>query len=512
MLHFRHERWLLPWLAAAGGLLVIALIFAALQNHPSMDDALRHFMMGRAMAEQGILRVRGWSGWFFTGYAHDHIVDPWFLSNVLYIPFSVFPVVEGLKLFSLASILALLLSFGLCLRALRVGPVTSAFLILLLLLGHRTYTYRLLFGRPFTLVTALTLLLLLSILRERFLWSGLLLCVLTLLSHLFIFPLGVSMVGCVWLAYTGRKTSAVRLFWLSMGGVAVGFLLHPTSVEYLRYLWLVFIKSSFYPLFDKGSELGSGLGRGVILYPLLGLAVLLQALLIRERGIRSVGNVIFLLNVLVAAFFLQFLLWLRAIDFLWPLLLLLLGALLTDGAPALKRLGHLLLPPALNKTWVLSALLIPLCSATTGRLTYDLVSTDGSRSLKSLEQALENVSPRASVLNVEWDYFSSFVAARPDLRYALGMDPAFTYVSSLRAYGLLRLILPPTENIPDGRSFVDARRWVCALLSEYPAEYVLLSAAREAPIVESLRSQGFRDVSGNPRWMVFRANNVSCGT
>ncbi|MFA5799784.1 MAG: hypothetical protein WC840_02385 [Candidatus Peribacteraceae bacterium] len=510
MLHFRHKRWLLPWLAAAGGFLVIVMIFAVLRNHPSMDDALRHFMMGRAMAEQGILRVRGWSGWFFSGYAHDHIVDPWFLSNVLYVPFSGFPVVEGLKLFSLASILALLLSFGLCLRALRVGPVASALLILLLLFGHRTYTYRLLFGRPFTLVTALTLLLLLSILRERFLWSGLLLCVLTLMSHLFFFPLGVSMVGCVWLAYTGRKTSAIRLFWLSMGGVAVGFLLHPTSVEYLQYLWFVFIKSSFYPLFDKGGELGSGLGKGVILYPLLGFAVLLQTLLIRER--RSVGNVIFLLDVLVAAFFLQFLIWLRAIDFLWPLLLLLIGALLADGGRVLERLGRLLLPPVFVKTSVVATLLLLLCGATIGRLTYDLISTDGSRSLRSLQQALERVPPRARILNVEWDYFSPFVAVRPDLQYALGMDPAFTYMSSLRAYGLLRLIFPPIEGLPDARSFIDARRWTCALLSEYPAEYVLLSVAREGPIVESLRSQGLRDVSGDPRWMVFRANNASCGT
>ena len=466
-----------------------------------MDDALRHFTMGKLMAERGIFGVRGWSEWFYAGYLHDHIVDPWFLSDVLYIPFTALPIVRGLQVFSFMSVALLAACFAFGMRTLRVNPVISSLLILLLVLGHEGFTFRLLIGRPFPLMTALTLLLILCIIKKRHVFAGLILTALTLLSHLFVFPLGVAFLGIAWLWLSGKKKDATILLISSVLGVAAGVLLHPMPFEYLNYMRDIFFQTPFMDFPDRAVELTTGFGNGGPIFIILAFIILLHFLLIEDRKSKKIDlPVLLFLDVLVAAFFLQFLLWTRSMDFLWPMMLLLLGMLTTFWDNVFERLDRFL---KITKSFsTVFILMIILCVTTFVPLAMILYLSEGIRSLQNYERAFSIVESGAHVLPAQWDWFAPSMAVRPDLKFADGIDPMYAYASNSGSYALLAAVLP--TRFPETRQLLDSRRWLTAVLEAYPADYIMLSASRDRPVVQALRLQGLKDVSQSPKWAMFK--------
>jgi len=496
---------MLPWLAAAAGIAVLTVFLFHLENVVGLDDGLRHYMMGKAMAEQGIFAVRGWTQWFFTGYFHDHPVDPWFLADVLYVPFASLPPVTAIALFSICSSFFLAACFLLCLRALRVPPFIATLLVLLLLFGHSNFTYRLLLGRPFVVVSGLTLLIGLAVVRGRPVAVSLLLVVLTFLSHLFFFGLAVSLVGSLWLLWRKRRGLALRMLCWSFAGVAAGIALHPLPLEYARYLFLIFMKIPFLDLPDRGTELYPGVFHGETVYAMLGFAVLFHVMLYIHKGSeqKTLPPITLLLELWVAVFLAMFFLWIRAIDFLWPFALLLLGVLAADGAPIMRIVSSPLLRAARLKMGAILFVLF-LSALTFGSLALSIIRSDDQRSLEPYRRALEQVPAGGLVLNLRWDDFPPLVAARPDLQFSFGMDPAFTLVSDSGSTALLRMVAAP-HHLPDTRDSIDAGRWFSALTQRNPSDFVLLGVARTEPIVRALRSKGMKDLSGDPHaWALFR--------
>lgn len=500
---FRTSSRLLPIVVAALGLLVLSCVLLPLKNPVSLDDGLRHYMMGKEMGEQGILQVRGWSRWFFAGYLHDHPVDPWFLSDVLYLPFTVFPLIPALKLFALFSIAFLLASFLLCLRSMRVGPVASAFLVFLLLFGNQEFTFRLLFGRPFVVVTAVTMLLFLCVIRQRPLLVAILMAVATLLSQLFVFPFVISILGCALFWWRGESKVSLRLFLASMIGLTFGFLLHPFPLEYVRYIWLIFLPTSSTGFPDRGSEMFSGFGNEGLLFVVGGLIVLLHVLWMKKRKLKIIEQSVLLLEAIVVMFLILFLLYSRAIDFLWPFVLLLLGVLLAHEGHTLRKIGTIVFPAGVHRVVLMLCLMLLLCALFFLSGAVNLLAYDRERSLIPMQRALEKLPPRSRVLNVDWDTFPFLVAVRPDLQYAFGMDPIFIYASNSGSYALIRMT-HSIVRLPDERKYLDAKRWVEALTAIHPSDYVLLSAQKMEPIIEGLDRAGFENVSDDPEWAVFR--------
>lgn len=490
-----------PWAAASVCLLLFVFILSLLRNPVSLDDGLRHIMMGKRMAQDGIFAVPGWSSWLSSGYFHDHRLDPWFLSDVLYVPLAGMETVMALKLFSLESALLLALCFGLCLRQMKVRASLAALLLTLLLLGHGTFTFRLLIGRPFVVLTACMLLLICSILQRRPILAGLLMLIVALLSHLFVFAVGISIVGFLWLWIGRQRRDALQLLGTSVAGTVTGILLHPAPLEYLQYLWLFFIQIPFKELPDRGGELFGGFGEGTILYPFVGFAILLIAVLIRERTLQWKNPIVFL-STLTGLFLVQFFLWVRSIDLLWPLLLLLIGALITEqDGMALRQLAALL---SLSKRKRRAAgILCLLCLFSTVLLARALIKSDSTRSLEPYAQALSAARPGERILNVDWDRFPALVTVRPDLQYSLGIDPMFSAASNSGAYALTRM-LQKTEGLTDTRQYIDAKAVLTSLNRVHHADFALLSRARMEPIITSLEIHGLRNVSGNEEWALFR--------
>jgi hypothetical protein len=411
--------------------------------------------------------------------------------------------VTALHIVSILSVIILVACFALCLRALHVRPLIAAIVILLLLLGDKTFSFRILLGRPLTLITALTLLSFFFLIRERFIALGFLQAILTLLSHLFLFPLLVSVVGAGILFVTGQKRRAALLITCALSGVAIGLAMHPLPLEYIRYLWVIFVQTPIAHLPNGAAEMRSGFGSLAIAYPVIALIVLVQASAWRWRSVRDLPFALALLNVLVVLFFVQFLLWVRAIDFFWPFLLLLLGAVLADSEQGFRKLLRHALPQWLQKTSVIFALVIAVVISAFAPLAASLIINNADTSLRSHQSALRNVESGSRILNVDWDRFSAFSAVRPDLRYDVGIDPMYTYVGDPVSHRLLLMIAQPDGGQPDLRRHIDIRSWLRVLLALHPADYIVLSSDRSGPIIEKLRSLPLTNVSGDPAWAVF---------
>jgi len=474
----------------------------------SFDDSLRHFMMGKLMAARGILGLRGWSEWFFAGYLFEHPVDPWFLSNVLYMPFTGFPIAQGLHLYALFSITFLAFCFVLILKNLEVNPVISSLLVLLLIFGHEGFLFRLLIARPFTVITALTVLLMLFIIKKKNIPAGITMVLLVMLSHIFVFPLGVALIG-VFLSYMNKnKQKSLSLFAAVSVGTLVGFFLHPEPIEYLKYMGLVFFRTPFMNFPDRATELSGGLGEGGIIFVITAVIVLLHFLIIFNRKVRQKDLFVLLFLDFVAVFFLaQFMLWARSMDFLWPALLVLAGWLTTYFADPFGKLSELFSQKRHAIGALTAAFTLFVCFVSTVPLALAINFSDKNHSLNFYKQAFANVEPSARILPVRWDWFSPSVAVRPDLKYARGIDPLFDYASNSGAYALMAAVFP--TRFPETRQYIDAEGWLEASLKVYPSDYLMLSAERYAPIIKSIKKLGYEDVSQSEKWAVFDVKKIN---
>jgi len=100
----------LPILATAFILIVIGGFLFSLNNPISWDDGLRHLAMAREMMVNGF--GVGWQKFFFAGYFSQHLLDPWFLANISYIPIANLPTEAGLKIYTLINIALLIGAFS----------------------------------------------------------------------------------------------------------------------------------------------------------------------------------------------------------------------------------------------------------------------------------------------------------------------------------------------------------------------------------------------------------------
>ena len=196
-------------------LLILAAVALYLFHTPllySLDDALRHVVMARALwGHWSVAVTQGWSLFLYDGMLSAYRTDPWFLADVLLIPFSRFPTVMAVKLFTLFQLLCVGGAFLLLLRSWRLPRRTSVSLILLLFLGHPLFLSRTLLGRPFTLMTALFVLVLWAIFERRVFTVALLLAFGVLLSQLFLFPLLLVLSAVAWFWWDGKRALALKM-------------------------------------------------------------------------------------------------------------------------------------------------------------------------------------------------------------------------------------------------------------------------------------------------------------
>ncbi len=479
-------------------LLVVCLALFLPKNPISLDDGLRHLKMAE-LSREG--EVHGWGDFFFTGYFSERNFDPWYGADLAYIPFTFIPSpVIGLKVATIGFLSIILLCFASLLRRYRASPTLSALLLFLLFLGSYGFTNRMLLGRPFLLTTGVFLLTYLLLLEKRFLFLALLLAFSVLLSHLFVFPLLLCLCGIAWLLFLKERKESAMLASASIGGVVLGFLLHPDPLYYLSYLRDVFLRIPFAQELGIGTEFAGGLADAdIFLFLVLFLLILVVALCRKRLSLPvllSRRPEIFLTLFLMLGFLGAYVLWERAVDLLWPLMLLFALQLLTcDARVEREAFMHLHSPihPRLPFRWIHGLLLLLFLNS--GLIISQNIEFDRSRSL-AFYSAIQNVPPQSRILNIDWDIFPVLFFLRSDLLYARGMDPTFDWVNDAEATELLDRVndrfafqwsdLPGTYR--DARSrwqktqflfqrentSMDVREWLTEVRTRFAPQYLLI--------------------------------------
>ena len=467
-----------------------AVLLWSLANPVTLDDGLRHVAMAKILAAEGIFTVPGWSRFLYHGMMSELPVDPWDLYDVMLMPLSALPPTIALKIVTLVEITLIATSSLLVLRSLRVSPQFQVWYLAVILLGDFHFTFRLFLGRPFPLFTALALLMLWMVLERQWAFMAIALAFAVLLSHLFIFPLFMAMLGCAWLLFCGQRKESLRAGIAIVIGITAGFLLHPTPMNYATYLFTAFVRIPFLRELSLGSELGRGLftdSRSVLVA--LGILFLFLAIGMLRKGWRGFlrQKKVLLLLVPIVALAAAYALWMRAIDVLWPMLILGIAAVHAANPGIMNHIKSYFLPrrlPLVLLLWVLA------CGLTfqSGVAVHAIRGKNAKNSLSQFA-ALNRIPAGSRVLNVNWDNFPVFLTLRPDLKYATGMDPTFTHLSDKRASDLLHML--GEKSAKSNPLLLNAELWMQELLKRIPADYVVFARGRNAAVQKQLATSAF---------------------
>jgi hypothetical protein len=455
---------------AVGGMLFLS------SSPVSWDDGLRHITMARVMQQEGVNQT--WSRFFYGGYFAQHPVDPWFLADISYLPFTMFSDAVALRLYSILAIAALL---GALWRVLAPLKLPRLWLSMLLLLGIMDPGFfgRLLLGRPFVWGSVFSLLILDAVLRRQALAAFAVLLLATLFSQLFVFPFVVAGAGTLWLLLSGKRRDALKLAACSFLGVGAGVLLHPHALEYALYLGDVFLRIPFASsTLSLGSEMHPSMS-GSAPVALLGVTALLFVGALKEKSVRfadvsKLGTPL-VLGLIVPFFWAYMFAWMRAVDLLWPLLVVLLGHVLLLARTFSEDLFDVDMKPLLPK--IRGGTLVAWCivlafAGMVLRTAEGLRITDAERSLSHVA-VLASLPDGARILSPEWAFFPPYIAANPRLRYATGIDNTFTWKTSPEAYNLFEVYYSLAAQIPS--PVLDVRAWMRQLLAIYPSDYFVVS-------------------------------------
>ena len=483
------------------GLLAIPLLI--LKNPTSLDDGLRHYVYAATLRSEGIFTVPGWSRFLYEGTMSRLHVDPWFLSDVLLIPFTVLPVVRALQLFVLAQAAFLLFSFTLLLRAFNMPRRLMPMYLFFFLFGDHLFLSRLFLARPFPLMTGMFLLTLWAILERRWISLGFILSISVLLSHLFVFPAILCAGSILWLMLQKRNRDAMLLAGSLIAGVAFGFLLHPQAADYAEYLFTIFFRIPFLRELKLGNELGYGYAKGIsssVVALLFAGAMTLAFFRQKNKGrLSGDGWIIILLGTMSLGLMVAQMLWIRVVDFLWPVLLILIAFLHSRPGNLLARTKQYLFPTSMRGHFF-ADLFVLLTILQTVIVYVVMVRKDPDRRLTTCG-AIEAVEPGARLLNPAWAPRPPFLMLRPDLRYATGMDPTFLYAEDPEAFRLMDMFHKGTIGKHEGLS---EAVWVDRLLERMPSDVLVLPNGDEKTVEAFSNVPRLRMLSNTGAFAIFR--------
>ncbi|PIQ76227.1 hypothetical protein COU78_04675 [Candidatus Peregrinibacteria bacterium CG10_big_fil_rev_8_21_14_0_10_49_24] len=501
----RDQRNFLPLITIVLALVLLSSVLMGLHAPTSLGDGIRHHTLASLLTKNGVRSFGGWGDILYGGYFRLHNSDPWFLTHVILMPLGGFESIVAQRIFIVLSISLLSLALLYAMSNLHLSPTTKSVLLVLLLLGHVQFSMRLLIGRPLILMVALSIVVWSTALQKKAVASGVLLAIATLLSHLFLFPFFIVVCAGVWLWTLHDKRSAIEMLVAGATGVAAGFALHPQSMEYMHFFFTVFLRIPFMQNLPLGTELQSGIGRMAAPIALAGAAILLayyasHACGITKKQLHEKG--ISLTAFIACVFLLGMCMWVRMLDFLWPVLIVLLAQLLSLQTDMAAKAAKDLLPSFAVRNHVPLLILLLVVGVNMGKMHYSFRSTDLERMLTHYSAPLESIPSGAAVLNIDWDLFPALFTVRPDLRFARGMDPSLDFVANPKVTGLL---LAVRSSQPEK---IDWESWERDLAALYPSDYLVIRIpehVRVLPYLQSLTS--LTEVSSGEQIAVFRMSH-----
>jgi hypothetical protein len=301
-----------------------------------------------------------------------------------------------------------------------------------------------LFGRPFIIATICFLLAYLFVIRRWVIPLCFIILFSVLLSHLFVFTLLLCVVGTLWYVLIGSRRDALLTMGSAVVGCTVGLLLHPHTIEYLRYIATVFLRIPFSKYLGVGAELMSVVNGTDFGYLLIFSMVFSFVAFLPHTQKRSLSDIVreqphigFTVMLLLIFLFL-YCLWIRAIDYLWPLTMLLCVQLLSVRGveewvrggmtrPLFQKPGY----PRVRGVHLLACLLIFHFFMLANRL-HEI----DDRNPQAFA-AVQELPAGSRVLNVNWGIFPPLMYHNPHVLYARGMDPTFDYIADPEGFALM---------------------------------------------------------------------------
>jgi len=479
------------------------IVLLILKNPVSLDDGLRHFAMAHAMKEGAAVWATGWSSFFYEGYLHQTIVDPWFLSNVIMIPFTYFSLATGLHLLTLASVGALIAVALLILRSFKLSAVERCFFLLRLLFGVGTFFGSFLIARPYSLVTIASLGVLYCLLQRKYVVLVPLLIVSTLLSQLFVFPFFFCACAIAIQLFTKRYAQSLRLTLYSTVALIAGLLLHPHPRSYISYLFTAFARIPFLKSIGLSREMQSGILDismiGIAI--LIAVGILLVVLLREQKKLLPWKNhfTVVLLSAISSCLFVAFFFWIRAIDLLWPFLILCIASIYAiDPAVTKNFFKKWKLSKNLKTIFIAAIVVVSIGQISSMPLVF--LRDDSKHSLVAYK-AINDIPTGSRVLNMDWDHFSIYVALRPDLQYATGIDRSFTYLTDP---SISETVFSIEESIKLGRLPQNWELSLQSILKAYPSDYIVLSHAKFGLLIDAIKQKPFTLLADDGTIAIFK--------
>ena len=460
----------LPFCMSVIILLLCAWVLFSIENPFSLDDGLRHFAMGVRMRTVGITTI-GWGQFLPYTILPAHGMDPWFGADLIEALLSPLGVINAIKAFTLIGIGCVLAAYLWVFSRLRFPVFLQCLLLPAAIFFEPVMLGRLLIGRPFLLITALLVLSLGGILTKRA-WIQLPVAALSLMiSQLFVFPVLIAGLGCLWYVSIKKYVLTKRTIIACMLGCLIGLLLVPGPLAYLQYLAAVFLQIPFLPV-TLGGEMQFGIS-GFIYVATVAL-VLLQIPIWQKTGWKHwSSSPLTFLNALMLLFLIAFCRWERAVDVLWPIMILSYGVIIA----ALFHIKHRAGPIGV------ALLCIAVCISIFNvvDLKQNITDTGAELSLAPYADTAKVLPTGALIINPDWDDFAPFIALRPDLHFVMGIDPSFTYLADPEGYRLLHL---PFEK----HTTIALTHWLTSLQSHYPADFLILERERHKVIINGLQT------------------------
>jgi hypothetical protein len=476
-----------PVVTALGWVALYLLVMAGLQlviSYPLDDDTAYHFSVARLIREQGILHSFPWTrfSWQF-----DHYADKEFLFHLLFVPIVHLGFNNAARIVGIAGGTAILSSIFLVLRSERVR---FAGWWALLPLGTAIFVYRFSQVRPHLLSIALAIVMLWAYSRRHHILL-VLTAVLYPLTYVAFWqiPLLLVLAAEGGRLLSGKQKFDVRLPLLLSGGLALGILLHPNTVNLLRMNWIhmvdVLMRNAWggHIEFNMGEEF-EPFYPGDWLEFLLPPAVMAALACYHSWRCRRESAVSLAFSVATLVFCLLTARTNRFLEYMVPFsvvsvamisgrlgrnrrLLTLMFALsfihtVATGIPTLKNLA------ASERTWQMSG--------------------------KTISGFDRQLPKGATVFTCGWEYTGSLLLNLPGRLYMVALDPTLLYKRDPQLYDLwYRTLKEAPESSADAvRSKFDSRYVVCL---DHPTLHSFFDALASSAGVNVLYSDG--------KWVLF---------
>jgi len=435
----RSSTWAAVDVAALASAITAVTIGAFSTSRMWDIDGHFHLAYARWVLQQGSITDMPWMS--FSVFQEMGWVDHQLLFHLVQAPFSLLGVVDGAH--ASAAFLAAVAVLAFYLYNRRHG-VPCAGLVTLLLLGcSPPFLFRLLLPRPTAMSLALLLLTLLATARGKR-WACFALSFAyawTYQVSLTVLPLGLVVAGTHWVY--GRRTTLLCVPFLAAGLLA-GFAINPYSPETFEFIYLhVFYKVLNPDQLPVGLEWGSTTAARFLIdnrlalgYGLIGLAALAVT---RTRPSASTVS-----HLLIAA------IWAWAASRSYKFIEYLIPFVVLSGTLALRDTIRGRTSGWWKRGWdtasrsraVAIAALIGLAALANG-LAYsnarrlETRRPDPERYRPAMETLCQHATDDDLVVHTQWGQFPELMAWCTDLRYVVGLDPSFMYVSHPEEFDLL---------------------------------------------------------------------------